>query len=72
MLEKRGDEYSLSELSSDDSSVPSVLRTCTSPLHKSTIQSITGQSIDIPNRLLATNNSYADLALGFPDLMVRI
>ncbi|XP_067943521.1 von Willebrand factor A domain-containing protein 8-like [Watersipora subatra] len=68
LLEKNENDYSLSEITCAENSLPSVVGTSIAPLHTSTIQAVTGQVINVPNRLLATKTKYADLVLGFPDL----
>ncbi|KAL6257046.1 hypothetical protein P5V15_011981 [Pogonomyrmex californicus] len=58
----------LDESNSADLKTGSVLNCGKSSLHKTELSKALQQKIDCPNRLLATDNTYAGIATGFPDL----
>ncbi|XP_011863838.1 PREDICTED: von Willebrand factor A domain-containing protein 8 [Vollenhovia emeryi] len=58
----------LDESNSADLKTGSILSCGTSSLHKAELSSALQQKIDCPNRLLVTDNTYAGIATGFPDL----
>ncbi|XP_077256080.1 von Willebrand factor A domain-containing protein c12.2 isoform X2 [Temnothorax americanus] len=58
----------LDESNSVDLKTGSVLNCGRSSLHKTELSKALQQKIDCPNRLLVTDNTYAGIATGFPDL----
>ncbi|XP_020295442.1 von Willebrand factor A domain-containing protein 8 isoform X2 [Pseudomyrmex gracilis] len=58
----------LDESNSTDLKTGSVLNCGTTSLHKEELSEALQQKIDSPNRLLVTDNTYAGIAIGFPDL----
>lgn len=58
----------LDESNSVDLKTGSVLNCGRSSLHKIELSKALQQKIDCPNRLLVTDNTYAGIATGFPDL----
>ncbi|XP_050455261.1 von Willebrand factor A domain-containing protein 8 [Cataglyphis hispanica] len=60
--------YELNESNSTDLKTGSVLSCSRSGLHKTELSKALQQKIDSPNRLLVTDNTYAGIVIGFPDL----
>lgn len=58
----------LDESNSVDLKAGSVLSCGRNSLHKTELSKTLQQKIDCPNRLLVTDNTYAGIATGFPDL----
>ncbi|XP_011166750.2 von Willebrand factor A domain-containing protein 8 isoform X1 [Solenopsis invicta] len=58
----------LDESNSVDLKTGTVLNCGRSSLHKTELSKALQQKIDCPNRLLVTDNTYAGIATGFPDL----
>ncbi|XP_072747214.1 von Willebrand factor A domain-containing protein 8 [Anoplolepis gracilipes] len=60
--------HELDEANSTDLKSGSVLNCSKSGLHKTELSKALQQKIDAPNRLLVTDNTYAGIVIGFPDL----
>lgn len=60
--------HELNESNSTDLKTSSVLNCGRSSLHKTELSKALQQKIDSPNRLLVTDNTYAGIVIGFPDL----
>lgn len=58
----------LDESNSTDLKTGRVLNCGRDSLHKAELSEALQQKVDCPNRLLVTDNTYAGIALGFPDL----
>lgn len=56
------------ESSKDNFTVGSLFSCTNTSMNSNTLSAAVGQKIDSPNRLLATDNTYASIAVGFPDL----
>jgi len=60
--------HEMNESNSTDLKTSSVLNCGRSSLHKTELSKALQQKIDSPNRLLVTDNTYAGIVIGFPDL----
>lgn len=60
--------FEIKESTKHDFKINSFLSCTNSSLNSNVLSAALKEKIDSPNRLLATNNTYASIAVGFPDL----
>ncbi|CAH1781042.1 unnamed protein product [Owenia fusiformis] len=74
VLRRKGSDYVLQPITEEQSNLDDPLigryieLAGSSPLEKTILSRALGQSLDSPNRVMVTRETYASIALGFPDL----